>query len=221
MLWDGNVSNSSKGLKFRQDVKPRSSYEHIASKSIWFFSTGGRGRGVVCDLFGWQVEGLSETKVIQPIMVIPIRKARSAVSVIFAYEAREPHTPDIALLKASLGNLFRSYPLLLLLLYHFLADLYGQLPVGRVRRENFLASPPSPFPHPPFSLALSTLATDLSFEHRLRRLRSQNLRLFSSLEKIPEWREVPKSSTSAIRSSQSSRFLVRTKKSVVSGSGNE
>ena len=35
------AANVGDHVKFRQDVVPRSSYEHIATKSTWTFSTGG------------------------------------------------------------------------------------------------------------------------------------------------------------------------------------
>ena len=71
------------------------------------------------------------------VVFFHFRKARSAVSVILACEAREPHTP-----------------------------------VGRLS---------------PFSLAVSTLAPDLSFEYLPRRLRSQKKRLSCSLgQALPE-----------------------------------
>lgn len=37
----GTVGSQVNGLKFRQDVPPYSSYEHVATKSTWNFSTGG------------------------------------------------------------------------------------------------------------------------------------------------------------------------------------
>jgi len=37
----GTTGYHVNGLKFRQDVQPRSSYEHVATKSTWTFSTGG------------------------------------------------------------------------------------------------------------------------------------------------------------------------------------
>lgn len=37
----GTAGDHVNGLKFRQDLQPRSSYEHIATKSTWTFSTGG------------------------------------------------------------------------------------------------------------------------------------------------------------------------------------
>jgi len=41
VVCDGIAGDHVNGLKFRQDVQPRSSYEHIATKSTWTFSTGG------------------------------------------------------------------------------------------------------------------------------------------------------------------------------------
>jgi len=37
----GTTGDHVNGLEFRQDVQPRSSYEHVATKSTWTFSTGG------------------------------------------------------------------------------------------------------------------------------------------------------------------------------------
>ena len=41
VVCDGKVGNIGNALKLRVDVQPRSSYEHIASKSAWCFNTGG------------------------------------------------------------------------------------------------------------------------------------------------------------------------------------
>lgn len=37
----GEAGDNVNGLKFCQDLKPYSSYEHVATKSTWFFSAGG------------------------------------------------------------------------------------------------------------------------------------------------------------------------------------
>lgn len=41
VVCDGFAGDHVNGLKFRRDVQPRSSYEHIATKKTWTFSTGG------------------------------------------------------------------------------------------------------------------------------------------------------------------------------------
>lgn len=41
VVCDGNVGDHINGLKFRHDLPPFSSYEHIASRETWHFSTGG------------------------------------------------------------------------------------------------------------------------------------------------------------------------------------
>lgn len=41
VVCNGIVGDHVNGLKFCKDVKPRSSYEHVATKSTWTFSTGG------------------------------------------------------------------------------------------------------------------------------------------------------------------------------------
>lgn len=41
VVCDGIAGGHVNGLKFRRDVQPRSSYEHIATKKTWTFSTGG------------------------------------------------------------------------------------------------------------------------------------------------------------------------------------